>query len=520
MVRRLFFAKNSFAQATLLLGATSLLSRLLGLVRDRLFASTFGAGNDLDAYYAAFRIPDLVFNLLILGAISAAFIPVFTELTTKRRHKEAADLTSSLLLTAAISLSIVVALMWIFAPELTTIIAPGFFGAKRALTIDLTRIMLFSPILFGLSAIAGGVLNATNRFAAYALAPVLYNIGIIFGVLVLVPMYGVRGVAYGVVLGAFFHMLIQWIGLRGTEIRLRPVIKTSKAFRRVFMLMWPRTLALGILQISLLVETVIASTLNVGSVAVINLANNLQAVASSIVGISIATAIFPILATHASRGDKESLLRDFSLALRQILYVTVPLSLFIILLRAQIVRVILGTGQFSWQDTQLTAAALGVFALSIFAQSAVQLLLRVYYAIQNTRTPLYISSAVLVIHVAAAIPMAYYFGVVGLAAAFSIESFAFLLLLLWGLQQKLNFIGITGVRLSLLRTFIATVVAGLVLWGTLHVVAHTVDMTRTWGIAVQGLSGAIVGGLAFIAVGWLLRSEEQRTIVEWIGRRL
>lgn len=519
MVRRLLFAKNSFAQATLLLGATSLLSRLLGLVRDRLFASTFGAGNDLDAYYAAFRIPDLVFNLLILGAISAAFIPVFTELTTKNRHKEASELASSLLLTAAIALSVVVAVMWIFAPQLTTVIAPGFSGAKRALTIDLTRIMLFSPILFGLSAIAGGVLNATGRFAAYALAPVLYNIGIIFGVLVLVPMYGVRGVAFGVVIGAFFHMLIQWVGLRGTELKLRFTIKNSRPLRRVFALMWPRTIALGILQISLLVETIIASTLSTGSVAVINLANNLQAVASSIIGISIATAIFPILATHASRGDKESLLRDFSLALRQILYVTVPLSLFIILLRAQIVRVILGAGQFSWQDTQLTAAALGLFAFSIFAQSAVQLLLRVYYAIQNTRTPLYISTAVLIIHIAAAVPMAYYFGVVGLAAAFSIESFAFLLLLIWGLQRKLGFIGFSRVRRSLLRTTVATVIAGVVLWGTLHVVSHLVDMTRTWGIATQGLVGVLVGGLAYMAVSQLLRSEEQRTVLAWLARR-
>jgi putative peptidoglycan lipid II flippase len=519
MVRRLLFAKNSFAQATLLLGATSLLSRLLGLVRDRLFASTFGAGNDLDAYYAAFRIPDLVFNLLILGAISAAFIPVFTELTTKKREREASELTSSLLVTAAVSLSLVVIVMWIFAPQLTTVIAPGFSGAKRELTISLTRIMLFSPILFGLSAIAGGVLNATGRFAAYALAPVLYNIGIIFGVLVLVPMYGVRGVAYGVVIGAFFHMFIQWIGLRGTELNLRVTVKNTKAFRRVFMLMWPRTISLGILQISLLIETIIASTLAVGSVAVINLANNLQAVASSIVGISIATAIFPILATHASRGDKDSLLRDFSLALRQILYVTIPLSLFIILLRAQIVRVILGTGQFSWQDTQLTAAALGLFAFSIFAQSAVQLLLRVYYAIQNTRTPLYISMAVLFVHVAAAIPMAYYFGVVGLAAAFSIESFAFLFLLLWGLQRKLDFIGISGVRTSLARTTAATIAAGVALWATLHVVAQIVDMSRTWGIAVQGLSGAIMGGLAYLAVSWLLRSEEQRTIFVWLRQR-
>jgi putative peptidoglycan lipid II flippase len=515
----LFSTKQSLVQATLILAAASLISRLLGLVRDRLFASTFGAGDALDAYYAAFRLPDLIFNLLVLGALSAAFIPVFSEKLARREESEAWELANSLLNITLITMAVIAGIIFVAALPLTAVLAPGFDPGKRELTAQLTQIMLLSPLLFGASSIAGAVLNAYHRFIAYALAPILYNFGIIFGVLVLTPRYGVAGIAYGVVVGAVLHFLIQFIALQKLGYRYRFTLRLDRAIRRVFSLMVPRTLSLGILQITLLIETVIASTLVVGSVAIFNLANNLQSVVSGIVGLSIATAVFPLLARQAATADIGAFTETLSRALRQTLYLTIPLGVLVILLRAQIVRVILGSGNFSWEDTRITAAALGAFAVGLFAQSAAHLVNRAFYALQDTIRPLQASAATALIGIVLAILGAREFGVVGLAGAWSATSLLYLAVLLVMLRRKVRILETSEIAEALLKMTVAASVMAVATYGTLHLVAPLVDMERAWGILVQALTGALVGVAVYYVVSRLIRIEEAKEIRGWVGRK-
>lgn len=519
ILQGLFSARTGLVQATLILAGASLVSRLLGLVRDRLFASTFGAGDQLDAYYAAFRLPDLIFNLLVLGALSAAFIPVFAEKLAHREEKEAWDLANSLMNITLISMAVIAGAIFVLAPWLTVALAPGFDPDKRELTAHLTQIMLLSPLLFGASSIAGAMLNAYHRFVAYALAPILYNLGIIFGVLVLVPRFGIAGVAYGVVVGAVVHFLVQFVALTRTGYRYRFRLKFDRALKRVFSLMLPRTAALGVLQINLLVETVIASTLAVGSVAIINLANNLQSVVSGIVGLSIATAVFPLLARQAATADVGAFARTLSISLRQTFFLTIPLVLLMVLLRAQIVRVILGSGQFTWEDTKLTAAALGAFAVGLFAQSAAHLVNRAFYALQDTVRPLWASVATALLNVALAVTFAQIFGVVGLAMAWSVSSLLYLALLIVLLQRKVRIFDTSEVAEALLRMTLAAAVMAAATYATLHLVAPLVDMERVWGILTQGLAGGLVGIGVYLGMSRLLGLPESREFFKGLRRR-
>ena len=275
--------------AAFIISLSGIASRFLGFLRDRLLASQFGAGDTLDAYYAAFRLPDLFYSLIVLGALSAAFLPVFTELRTKEREKEAWTLASDVLGLLVITLGLLGLLGAVYASQVVTLIAPGFSGEKRELAITLSRIMLLSPIFLAVSAVLSGVLMSFRRFIAYSLAPLFYNVGIIFGILVLVPVCGISGLGWGVVVGALLHMATQWPALSGTGMRLH--LSPLRSLRnpevlRVVRLMIPRSLSMGVSQIGLLVMTIFASLLASGSLAAFTFANNIQSVALGLFGVA------------------------------------------------------------------------------------------------------------------------------------------------------------------------------------------------------------------------------------------
>jgi len=405
MVNRILNHKSkTIFSAAFILAVTSLTSRLLGLVRDRLLAGRFGAGDELDIYFAAFRLPDLIYNILIIGAISSAFIPVFAQYF-KKDEREAWYLTSGVFNFVSLGL-IFSSIIFIFlAPALISVIAPGFSGAKKEMTVILTRIMFLSPLFLGMSSILSGVLQYFHRFFVSSLAPVMYNIGIIFGILVFIPKFGLVGLAWGVVLGAFLHFLIQlpstiYSGFRWPAChRLRfeqmagrqNIFRLHPGIKKILKLMIPRTVGLAGSQFNLVVITALASTLTSGSIAVFNLANNLQYIPIGIIGISFSLAVFPRLAKAYAEKNKVEFSNNFSSTFSQILYVVLPFTVLLFLLRAQIVRIILGTGQFGWLDTRLTAAALGIFSFGIFAQSLIPLLSRAFYSFHDTKTPVVIS---------------------------------------------------------------------------------------------------------------------------------
>ena len=317
--------KNSFLAASVILIITLFLSNVLGVIRDHYLSQKIPT-DILSVYYAAFRIPDLIFNILILGAISAAFIPVFSSLLSEKKQQEAWKVANSVINIAILSLIISSLILVILMPYLVPLFVPGFEVEKQTLTIKLARIMLASPIFFGLSYIFGAILNSFKRFVVYSLAPLVYNVSIILGTLFFADQFGVIGISVAVVIGAFLHMAIQIPIVYKLGWRWKMLLDFKDSFiRRIGILMFPRALGLGANQILLLVFTSIASLLGGAGVAVYNLADNIQTMPMVVFGTSFAMAIFPTLAENFAKKNDESFAYYFTKTLRSILFFMVPI---------------------------------------------------------------------------------------------------------------------------------------------------------------------------------------------------
>lgn len=397
--KRLVFFQSEIANihaAALILGGAGLLSRALGVLRDRMLAARFGAGREIDIYTAAFHIPDFMSVLFLLGGASAAILPVFQEYLARDRAK-ARDLISALAALFLVGSSAAAISAFFAAPRIVPFIVPGFSPEEQALTALLTRVMLLSPILLGISGIFSVVVQSFQRFAVYALAPILYNLGIIFGIFFLAPRFGIAGIAAGVVIGAFLHagLQVQSVVLAGfpprllrSLIRLPSLVRSLEDdIRGVALTAVPRVLSVSLVQLTLIVLNAIGSTLAPGSVAVLSFAQNLYFVPVGIFGVSYATAIFPRMARAASLRAGADFFRELSVGIRSILFWTAPSVALFIVLRAHIVRVALGAGAFSWEDTRLTAAVLAALSLAMAAGALQTLLIRVFYALGNTWIP-------------------------------------------------------------------------------------------------------------------------------------
>ncbi|MFH1181300.1 MAG: murein biosynthesis integral membrane protein MurJ [bacterium] len=378
---------KTVSSAAGILAVSFLISRLLGVVRNWLLARNFGAGSELDVYFAVFRIPDFIYQILISGGIIVAFLPLFSEFFS--RDKEAAwRFTSNVLNVFLFFLVLLSLFLFIFTPGLIKLITPGFTDSQLKEAVFLSRLMFLSPILFGLSSIFSGVLQYFNRFLIYSLTPVLYNLGIILGILFLAPKFGVMGIIIGVLLGAFLHLAIQIPSAISCGFRYQKIFNFKEpGLKKVFLLMLPRTLGVAGGQINLIVMTAIASVLGAGSISIFALTNDLQNVPIGIIGVSFATALFAPLSRRWANGEKEEFLKDFSSGFRQVAYIIFPIVVLIFILRNQIVEIVLRHGEFSQVSAQLVSASLGLFCFSIWAISFVPLLSRVFFSLQDTRTP-------------------------------------------------------------------------------------------------------------------------------------
>ncbi len=498
--------------AAVLIAFAGIASRFLGFIRDRVLASQFGAGDVLDAYYTAFRLPDLVYGFLVLGALSAAFVPVFTELVTQEKKEEAWRLTSGVLHTTLFSIGCFSVLGILFASVITDFLAPGFNPEKKELVTELTRIMLLAPFFLSASAVFGGVLVSFKQFAAYSFAPVFYNIGIIFGALFLAPMFGPDGLAWGVVLGSFFHLGIQYPAMYRAGFRYQWGLLTAwkdENVRRVLKLMIPRSLGMAVNQISLLVMTIFASTLVSGSLAAFTLANNIQSVPLGLFGIAFSLAVFPALASFAAKKKDKDFFLMFAETGRKILFFVVPLSIFIIIFRAQCVRVILGSGNFDWQDTITTFEVLKFLAISLFAQSLIPLFARAFFALQNTKTPLYIALVSEAIHIALIPLLLPYYQVQGLAIAFSISTIINFTLLYFFLRKSLSFWEDRLIVWPVTKILLAAIGAGIVAQVSKSIFALTTNELDTFiEVFLQLFIGFAIGGSTYVLFAHWLKVEE------------
>lgn len=512
---------NGLTAAAVIVGAASLASRLVGVLRDRVLASTFGAGPDLDAYYAAFRVPDFLYTLIILGALSAGFIPVFADYLENKGEKEAWRLAEQVLTAVGAAMAVACAVLALAAPWIVPLTVPGFSGDQLQLTVSLSRIMFLSPFLLGLSAVMGGILQATRRFLAFSLAPVFYNLGIIFGALVLAPRMGVAGVAWGVIIGALLHLATQATVAIRLGVRHLPWPSFRPAgVRRILKLMVPRTVGLAVSQMNLVILLAFASSLGVGSVAVFNLANNLQSFPVGIIGISFALAAFPLLSRAASQKDWVCFKDELLSAATKITFFILPATAFFILLRAQIVRLVLGAGQFDWNDTIRTAGVLGIFTASLLPQALIPLLARAFFAVQDTRTPLVISVLAEAVNLGLAFALHGSLGIAGLAIAFSASSAVNALLLWWMFRRKHGDLGERGYAVALLKTAAASVAIIGFGWPVRQMLGTVYPLRTFWQVVLQSAATGFVGVTAFVIVAHLLKSREMIEFRRALQRKL
>ena len=387
---------SSVNQAALLLGSFTLLSQILALFRDRSIAHFIGPGSSLDAYYAAFRVPDLIFiSIASLASITVLIPFIVAKMGSGGQMTEEARKFLNDIFTVFFAVMVLVSVIAFFLmPELASFIAPGFTPEMQMKVIILSRIMLLSPILMGLSNLFGTVTQLFRKFFLFSLSPVFYNFGIIIGVLFLYPIFGITGMALGVATGALLHLSVQIFAASSCGFVPRfsfDIHNLSKAFsinwkdiKQAVIISLPRTLGLSFNNIALISIIALASFLKSGSISIFNFSFNLQSVPLNIIGVSYAVAAFPTLAKSISSGKIDEFKKHLKEASRAIIFWSLPTTFLFIVVRAQIVRVILGSGSFSWDNTRLVAASLAIFSLSILAQGMTALLSRAYYANGDT----------------------------------------------------------------------------------------------------------------------------------------
>jgi len=511
---RKLFGENTVFQASIMISFFILIARILGLVRDRLFAAQFGAGPELDTFFAAFRLPDLMYNLVVIGSFASAFIPVFMELKMKGDDKKSFEFISvltNLLLILWVACSLII---FIFAPYFVKLVAPGFSGAEFDKTISLTRLLLLSPLFLGLSNVAGSTLNSYKRFLLTALAPCLYNIGIILGALFFAPSLGVVGLAWGVILGAVLHFIIQWAGMFKLKFKysfnfnfLLPQVKS------VVRLAIPRVFATSIYQLNLWVQTAAASFLMGGSITALNFAQNIQGLPVGLVGVALSSAIFPTLTEIALLGNHQEMRHKIIKALKIILFVIIPLTLFLIILRAQAVRLILGAGKFDWNDTYITAKVVGFLAISLFAQCFIFLLNQSFFAYKDTKTPFYAAILSFLLNVffivlfAGKLGINFNFGIEGVALAFSLSSMLQALILMLYLRKKIGPFISNIIKYGLV-IFIFSLVASVVVQLTKTYLGTILDLQYAINVLLQGLVPLVLGTIIFLIFAYLFRIKE------------
>ena len=524
MVSFLFKKLNSTTGgAAIIVAVFSFLSDLVALFRERLLASRFGAGDTLDIYYAAFRLPDFLFQTFILGALGAALVPIFLSLYAKDKEK-GWQLAAGLLWLLAIIMIVASIILFFIAPWVIPWFVPGFTPEKQQQTILLTRIMLLGITFLTASNVFSATLHSLRRFVAASLAPILYNVGIIIGIIFLVPQFGITGLAWGVVMGAIIHALAHVPALIQAGMVWRPAKIWNPEIKKVFFLMIPRVFSLAVNQVSQTVITAISSTLVLGSVAVYNLASNLVSVPVGIIGVSMAIASFPLLSQSVVNEAKEEFASHFSWVIRRILYMIIPVTVIFIILRAQIVRLIYGAGKFTWGNTIDTFQVFAVLSLSLFAQAIIPVLVRAFFAHQDTKTPVVVNILTVALQSCLAWWWGESLGVLGVALAVSVGSVFSLLLFYVALRLKSGPLGEAGILQAIFRISLASiltaVVVQLVKTGVGSILEHLTPLgTKTVvGIMIQGGLAGGLGLLFYIVLTLALRFPEVAVITDRLKR--
>ncbi|MFA5207981.1 MAG: murein biosynthesis integral membrane protein MurJ [Candidatus Paceibacterota bacterium] len=526
-------SQNTVTGAAVILTIAVLLSRVLGLLRDRLLAGSFGASINLDIYFAAFRIPDLVYSVIFAGGVIVSLLPLFSELYSKDKEKSW-DTINNILSLFTLAYIVSSGLFFIFTPQIISSMVSGFDESSIQTTIALTRLIFVSVFFFGLSSIFSTILNYFNRFVSYSLAPIIYNLGIIFGIVFLSPYFGVFGAGLGVIIGSILHFLIQLPSAIKCGYRYKFIVDfKNPALKEFIGLIIPRTIASSSSQVNFIVVTFIASGIGAGAISVFNLSNNLRYLPIGIIGVSFATAIFPLLSKLWAESKKEEYFKEFRKVFNEVMYISFPIGVLIFVLRNEIVDIVLRTGNFGSAAATITAAALGLYFLSTAAQCLVPILLRGFFSLKDTITP----TAVAIFFVLANIVLSFFFvsvfngsnllvtftktilgldgtanfSVLGLVVAFNVGLILEFFLLFYFFYKTVGDFGIKEIFTTFLKVLFSSVVMGIAAWYLLPIL-KTVLGNSFIGVSSQFVIVCLVSLVIYGALTMILKMSEIRAV--------
>lgn len=493
-----------------IVGSSWLVSKILGLLRERLIATTFGK-TDAAPIYTAFAIPDFIYGTLILGSLLTAFMPIFIAY----RHDDEAEawrISRSILLIVVWVFVVAGVLLFLGAEPIGRALLFGkhFTPSAQAETITLMRIMSMNILLFAAGNVFAGVLQSLRHFLAVSMAPIINNLGIVIGLIFLAPKFGVTGVAWGAVLGALGHLLVQFSAAWRAGWRFGRIAPLNHpGVKKIGQLLIPRTIGQSVTQIDQFVNVPIANSLGTGNLAIFHWANTIQDAPIGIIGVSLATVAFPVFVELLKQNKREEFVRHFSTIVRQILFLIIPLTVLIIQLRAQLVRVVIGASRVTWPDTIATAQTLGFFALSFFAQSLIPVLARSFYAMQDTKTPVKMTTIAVAFDIIGSVVLGFTMGVTGLALSFTISSILNATLLFMALHRRLGNLDEARIFHSVTRIIAVTILMFLTVQGAkFGLVSLGVNLSHGVGVFIQLVVAGSVGVFSYLVFAVLFKMEE------------
>lgn len=498
--------------AAILIAIAALTSSLLGVFRDALLASSLGLSRSLDIYYASFRVPDFFYNIFVYGAITVGFIPVLTAYL-KKDKEEGWQLTSGLCFWLGAFLFVCGIVVVIFALYLCRIFFPGFNTQELTQTVLMMRILMLQPILLGLSSIYSAVLEVYRLFLADSLAPILYNVGIILGIIFLLPKYGLVGLTLGVILGAFLSLLVRVLAMKelgyhwGFEYK-----KVRSGLQKIVKLMIPRSMSIILYQVYMFIVVAIASKLPAGHLAAFNLANNIQSLPQVVIALSLIVSSFPILAKLYNEQNEEGFSDVFEKTLKQSLFLMVPITGLFFVLRYPIVRLLLGYGKFSWEATNLTANILFIFLIGLIFQALHNLLIRTFFACDKSNRPLFASLITYSVGIFLANSLAKTNGILGLAWAFVITNILYFFILLILLLPFLKKVAWKSLLYKTFQYIFITLGACLISLVSLRFTSPWFNETKVLGVLGQSLFTSIIFILVLYIEAHLMKIEETSVI--------
>jgi putative peptidoglycan lipid II flippase len=512
--------RKTVAKAAAFLMITVIVSRILGFAREAVMYSIFGQNYTTDAYRAAFSIPDFVYMMLVGGALSSAFIPVFTSFISNRQEEEGWKSASIVFNYIILLLLVLIFIAYLYTEQLIKALVPGLPAQYGSLAVRLTHIMFLQTVFMALNGFAMGILNSYNRFAAPAIGAVIYNLAIIAVGAALVKPYGIAAFSYGVVIGAALNFVVQIPALKRVGVRYHFAWNINDpGFVQIVILMVPVLASLGVVQLNLFVTQNLASLLGSGAVGALNLAQKIMNLPVGIFATSVATAVFPTLTAFTVKGEMSKFLRSSSLGLRAVFLLCIPASLGLIALGEPMIKLLFEHGEFTADMAHVTYQALLYYCIGIFAYSAVQLQNRSFFALKDTFTPVIASILTIALNILLAVKMHGPLGVGGLALAYSLAGIFNFLFLLAVLRIKCGAIGGRKILISFCISTAASVIMFVAVRCSIQYMIAVIPLSHKLTELVSVGAGVGIGCLLYFLLVYWFKLEESQLVLAMIRKK-